>query len=454
MLSIRSLLLLAAVTAASAGHASAQAPRATLIARIDSLVMIPIAAHQTAGASVAVLWKRDTLVLKGYGKADLELDVPTPDRGIYEIGSVTKQFTASAILRMVEQGKLSLDDELTKYLPAYPTQGNHITIRRLMDHTSGIKGYTELAAFGAFAARPMARDSLVALFSKEPFDFAPGDGMVYNNSAYFLLGLIIEKVSGRTYADYIQDSLFVRAGMKDSRYCSESKIMPGKVHGYDFLNGSLEKARPISHVWPYAAGSLCSTAGDLLAWTAALHSGRILSPASYHELITPGTLNDGTRLRYAKGIGRDEIAGHPAIHHGGGIFGFTSYVAWLPEDSLTVVVLYNSAGPASPQALTQDIVAAVLGKVEHKAVAYTGDLAELAGVYKGVGRGAAQVLTFAVDKGALTVSQGGPKAAPLMHIGNGVFEYGPAQFTFIRTGGKVTGVRTDFVAQNTILARQ
>jgi CubicO group peptidase (beta-lactamase class C family) len=261
-------------------------------------------------------------------------------------------------------------------------------------------------------------------------------------------------VSGRSYADYVQDSLFVRAGMKDSRYCSESTVMPRKVHGYDFLNGTLQKARPISHVWPFSAGSLCSTAGDLVAWTAALHSGKILSPASYQELITPGTLNDGTRLRYAKGLARDEIAGHRAIHHGGGIFGFTSYVAWLPDDSLTVVVLYNSAGPANPQALTQDIVAAVLGKIEPKAVAYSGDLAELAGIYKGVGRGAAQVLTFAVDKGVLTVTQGGPKAAPLVHIGNGVFEYGPAQFTFLRAGGKVTGVRTDFVAQNTILSRQ
>ncbi len=448
------MLLLVAFSAAGAGPAMGQTDRATLIARIDSMAMVPINGRQTAGSSVAVVRGRDTLVLKGYGKADLELDVPTPDRAMYEIGSVTKQFTASAILRMVEQGKLSLDDEITKYLPTYPTQGHHVTIRRLMDHTSGIKGYTELPAFAAFAARPLAKDSLVALFSKEPFDFAPGDGMVYNNSAYFLLGMIIEKVSGRTYADYVQDSLFARAGMKDSRYCSESTVMPRKVHGYDFLNGTLQKARPISHVWPFSAGSLCSTAGDLLAWTAALHGGKILSPASYQELITPGTLNDGTRLRYAKGLGRDEIAGHRAIHHGGGIFGFTSYVAWLPDDSLTVVVLYNSAGPASPQALTQDIVAAVLGKIEPKVVAYTGDLSELAGIYKGVGRGATQVLTFAMDKGTLTVSQGGPKAAPLMHIGNGVFEYGPAQFTFLRAGGKVTGVRTDYVAQNTILARQ
>jgi CubicO group peptidase (beta-lactamase class C family) len=423
-------------------------------AKIDALAKSEIDQHHAVGVTVVVTRGDQVVVSSGYGYADSKAKTPATAETLYRIGSVTKQFTASAILRMVEQGKLSLDDEITKYLPSYPTQGHHITIRRLMDHTSGIKGYTELPAFAALAARPLAQDSLVALFSKEPFDFAPGDGMVYNNSAYFLLGQIIEKVSGRSYADYVQDSLFVRAGMKDSRYCSESTVMPRKVHGYDFLNGTLQKARPISHVWPFSAGSLCSTAGDLVAWTAALHSGKILSPASYQELITPGTLNDGTRLRYAKGLARDEIAGHRAIHHGGGIFGFTSYVAWLPDDSLTVVVLYNSAGPANPQALTQDIVAAVLGKIEPKAVAYSGDLAELAGIYKGVGRGAAQVLTFAVDKGVLTVTQGGPKAAPLVHIGNGVFEYGPAQFTFLRTGGKVTGVRTDFVAQNTILSRQ
>ena len=454
MRTILRAILLAGLVCAPTGRLPAQTGRAALLARIDSLADAPIVRRQVAGLSLGVVRGHDTLVLKGYGRGDLELDTPTPDRAVYEIGSITKQFTASAILQLVERGKMSLDDELIKYLPDYPTQGHTVTIRRLMDHTSGIKSYTELPAFWPMAARKLPRDSLVALFSREPFDFAPGDAMVYNNSAYFLLGLVIEKVSGRPYADYVKDSLFARAGMPDSRYCSESAIIPRKVHGYDVGPAGLQKAAPIDHTWPFAAGSLCSTTGDLLAWTRALHSGRILGPDAYREIVTPGALNDGTRLRYAKGLSLDEIAGHRAISHGGGIFGFTSFLAWLPDDSLTVVALFNSAGPAGPDALVDSIVTLVVGRREPQAVPYTGDLAELAGAYKGIGRGQADSVTIAVTNGALTIRRGAEAAEPLIHLGNGVFARRSARYTFLRRDGKVTSVRADLVAVNAVLARQ
>ena len=299
--------------AQSSAHTNPTRDRGRLIAAIDSLAAEALKGGQVAGLSIAVVRERDTLLLKGYGKADLELDVPTPDRGIYEIGSVTKQFTAVAILQLQEQGKLSLDDELTKYLPSYPMQGHRVTLRRLLDHTSGIAGYTELPDFDAVSVRALPRDSLVALFSAKPFAFAPGEAEVYNNSAYFLLGLIIEKVSGIPYEKYVQQYLFARAGMADSRYCSNRDVVARRVHGYDFDNGRLTLAKYLDFTWPYAAGSLCSTAGDLVAWTRALHGGRLLGPAAYRELITPGTLTDGTRLRYAKGVVVDSVAGHRAI---------------------------------------------------------------------------------------------------------------------------------------------
>lgn len=444
----------AALTTAAAGPLTAQPDRAALLARIDSLANAPIARRQAAGLSLGVIRGHDTLVLKAYGKGDLELDTPTPDRAVYEIGSITKQFTASAILQLVERGKMSLDDPLTKYLPAYPTQGHTITIRRLMDHTSGIKGYTEMPSFWAMAARKLPRDSLVALFAKEPFDFAPGDAMVYNNSAYFLLGLVIEKVSGRPYGDYVKDSLFARAGMPDSRYCSETTITPRKVHGYDMGPAGLQKAAPIDHTWPFAAGSLCSTAGDLLAWTRALHSGRILGPDAYREILTPGVLSDGTQLRYTKGLALSEIAGHRAISHGGGIFGYTSFLAWLPDDSLTVVALFNSAGPSGPDDLVESIVALIAGRKEPKAVPYTGDLADLAGVYQGIGRGRADSVTIAVANGALTIRRGSTPAEPLIHLGNSVFTRQNDRYTFLRRDGKVTGVRTDLVFLDVVLTKQ
>ncbi|MEO8450167.1 MAG: serine hydrolase domain-containing protein, partial [Gemmatimonadota bacterium] len=259
--------------------------RAAMLARIDSIVMAPIKAGKLAGASIAVVRGKDTLVLKGYGLADLELDVPTPPNASYEIGSVTKQFTAVALMQLVEQGKVRLDDDITAYFPGYTSQGNKIPIRRLLDHTSGIKGYTEIPEFRSMQLRRGSRDSLVTLFSAKPFDFPPGEQETYNNSAFFLVGLLIEKVSGMSYADYIKKNLFDPAGMPSSYYCSEHNVRKNHAHGYDTDSSGLTLKAFMNHTWPYAAGSICSTAGDLVAWNQALHkSERLLKRDTYREL--------------------------------------------------------------------------------------------------------------------------------------------------------------------------
>jgi CubicO group peptidase (beta-lactamase class C family) len=315
------LLVLAALTLAQTG--SAQTTDLVRIrTAVDSIVNAALTGGRAAGVSVGVVRGRDTLVLKAYGSADLELDVPTPDRAVYEIGSVTKQFTSAAILLLVEQAKISLDDQLTKYLPDYPMQGHTVTIRRLLDHSSGIVGYTEMPVFGRLVPQRLPRDTLVKLVSKEPFKFAPGEAVAYNNSAYFLLGLIIEKVAGGTYGDFVKTNLFDKFSMPDSRYCSERDIIKRRAKGYEFGQGRLALKAHLDHTWPYAAGSLCSTAWDLMAWSQALHGGRVLTPASYRLLTTPAPLNDGTRIRYAMGLVNDSIGGRHAIHHGGGINGF------------------------------------------------------------------------------------------------------------------------------------
>jgi len=434
----------------------AQGDRAALVASLDSIARAALRDGRAAGLSVGVVKGRDTLLLKGYGFADLEFDVPTPDAAIYEIGSVTKQFTASAILQLVEQGKLSLDDDLTRYFPNYPVQGHRIPVRRLLDHTSGIKGYTEMPAFGEFAMRKLPRDSLVARFAAAPFDFSPGDALVYNNSAYFLLGLLIEKLSGKPYADYVRENLFARAGMPDSRYCSESAVVKRRAHGYDTSpQGTLVRAAYLDHTWPFAAGSLCSTVGDLIAWTRALHGGRILSAASYRELITPGTLNDGTPLRYAKGLAVTPIAGHRSIHHGGGINGFLSELDWFPDDSAIVVVLVNTAGPVSPAAVASALAERLLGKsAPPSAASFSGDLAAYAGTWKGVGRGAPLQLTVVTDSAGLSVRVGaGGRSTALRYLGGDSFEAGGNRFTFLRQGGRVTRLRFDGVSVISLLER-
>lgn len=317
-------------------------------AAVDSIAAAALATGRAAGLSIGVVRGRDTIVLKGYGKADLELDVPTPDRAVYEIGSVTKQFTSASILLLMEQGKLSLDDPMTKYLPDYPMQGHVVTIRRLLDHTSGIMGYTEMPMFGGLMMQHLSRDTLVKLISAQPFKFAPGEGLSYNNSGYFLLGLIIEKASGMPYAEFVQKNLFDRVGMRDSHYCSEREIMPRKVKGYEVNGNRLVLKGYLDHTWPYAAGSLCSSAWDLVAWTQALHGGRVLKPESYRLITTPQPLNDGTPVRYAMGLSNDSLGGHHVIQHGGGINGFLTDLAYFPDDQLTIAVLVNTAGPVAP----------------------------------------------------------------------------------------------------------
>jgi len=452
---IRSITLAGVLAGLSTNLDAQPRDRATTVAAIDSVVLSFLRDGRAAGMSIGVIRGRDTLALKGYGKADLELDVPTPARAIYEIGSVTKQFTAAAILLLQDEGKLSLDDEITKHLPDYPTQGHRITVRRLLDHTSGIKGYTELARFGAISTRKLPKDSLVALFKDEKFDFAPGDGAVYNNSAYFLAGLIIEKVSGKSYGDYVKQALFDKVGMPDSRYCSESAIIPRKAHGYDMGPGGLRNKGFIDHTYPYAAGSLCSSAGDLVAWNQALHGGRVLSAAAYKELITPGTLNDGTSLRYAKGLALHTFAGHRTIEHGGGINGYLSESAYFPDHNTIIVVLINTAGPVSPNAVTAALANTVFGPATRPSQPFSGSLADLTGTYAGVGRGSRMSITVSADSGVLrAIFPMNRTPAPLRYIGNDTFEIEDNRLTFVRANGKVTSVRADLVYGYSILSRQ
>ena len=439
-------------------HAQA-GDRALLVRAIDSIASAPIEDGRVAGMSVAVVHGNDTLALKGYGYADLELRVPTPDRAVYEIGSITKQFTAAAILQLAERGALSLDDELTKFLPEYPTRGHRVTVRRLLDHTSGIRGYTEIAEFDRLRPFDLPRDSAVAIFSSKPFDFTPGEAMIYNNSAYFLLGLIIEKTSGETYEAYVDKHLFEPAGMRDSRYCSEKELIERRAHGYERGSNGLRPKRYIVHVWPYAAGSLCSTVGDLVAWARAVHGngagGSLLSPTVYRELITPGTLNDGTRLRYAKGLSVAEIDGRRQISHGGGIFGFVSFAAYYPESDLIVVVLMNTAGTASPDAIATDIANRALGDPTPPVTGrYTGDATELAGTYTGPSRGIPMLLTVEADSTRVTVRRGGGERMVLEHLTGLTFVRGNTRYTFVRRDGKIDTLQVDQVSGLYVLKRE
>lgn len=452
-----SLATTLALCALPATPGAAQKSRAEQVRLLDSIAGSPVVEGRVAGLAVAVVKGSDTLLWKSYGRADLEWDVPLTTDAVFEIGSVTKQFTAAAILQLRDEKKIDLDADITAYLPNYPTQGHRIPVRRLLDHTSGIKGYTETPWFRDLATRALPRDSLVARVAAEPFDFPPGQALIYNNTGYFLLGLIIEQASGMSYEDYVEQKLFARLGMSRSSYCSNSDVVPRRAHGYDLTNRALVRAPYKDHTWPYSAGSLCSTIGDLVTWLRALHGGRVLPAASYREMIAPGRLEDGTTLRYAMGLARTpDASGRPAIHHGGGIFGFVSDTRYYPEHDLYVVVLVNTTGNLSATALATELVDVLLPRVPVERRSFKGDVALLAGTYSGPARGRAMSVTVSVsgDGLALAADQGGP--APLVWLDGWRFTRGGQIVTFERRGatGPATVVRIDSGGGHYVLRRQ
>ena len=253
--------------------------------------------------------------------------------------------------------------------------------------------------------------------------------------------------------------------MSDSRYCSDNAIVKRRAKGYEFArptpadSAALRRASYLVHVWPYAAGSLCSTARDLVVWTRALHGtgrgGRVLRPESYRQFVTPDTLNNGARLRYANGLAITATAGHRMISHGGGIYGFVSELRYYPDQDLTIAVLINTAGPASPNSIADAIADLVLGKpAELRSATFAGDLRPLTGTYTGRARGRDLELTVTPDSGSLAVkaAQGEPRR--LAYVEALTFSNGPTRYHFVRTGADVTELHVDEVAGYYVLRRK
>lgn len=313
----------------------------TLEQKIDKAVSV---VYPADGPGVAVLVARDGKVLyrKGHGMADLEFGLPMKADYVFRIGSITKQFTAAAILQLEEAGKLSLSDDITKYLPDYPTGGQTITIENLLNHTSGIKSYTGMEQFtNEWRRKDLTPDSLISFFKNEPMDFAPGENWRYNNSAYIILGYIIEKVSGMNYADYVEKKFFQPLGMKNSYYDYTGEIIPNRLPGYQREGEKYENANYLSMTLPYAAGSLLSTVDDLFTWYKAVAAGKIISPENLKKSISPTKIKTGNSIAYGYGLSTGNIQGSPFYGHTGGINGFLSVSLYLPIEEIFVVLLTN-----------------------------------------------------------------------------------------------------------------
>lgn len=436
-----------------------------LVATIDKIMMEPVREGQIAGASVAVVHQGETVAIRGYGRANLELDVPTPENAVYEIGSITKQFTSVGLLQMQEQGLVDLDADMAAYLPDFPTRGNRITVRELLDHTSGIPGYTEMPEALPYFVRRVPRDSLLALVAAHPFKFPTGEHQSYNNSAFYLAGMILEVASDMSYEDYVEQRIFAPLGMDRSHYCSETEVHEGMVAGYRAGADGLEHQGFVVHNIPFAAGSLCSTAGDLAIWLSALHGGQVLTDESYAQLVEPGDLNDGTKLRYALGISLNDIMGHKAIHHGGASYGFLSESIYLPDEELMVVVLMNTVAPVAHSALALlEIVEAMVGDATPDPMTFEGDPAYFEGVYGGPTGTGQTIVRIAADGGVLTattlmqadreIPTDRQNARNLDFSGGTTFTMGGAILSFEGDGDAAAVLRYDVGTRYTVMQRR
>jgi len=319
-------------------------PNAGLEQAVARIAAIAADAQHGASVSIGVRSGAGPDLVCCRGLADLEHDISATPKSVYRIGSLTKQFTAAAVMLLVERGALPLDAALERLIPEYPPTGHGITVRHLLTHTSGITNYTELPEFAEKMRLDLSHRQLAALFATRPLDFRPGERYAYSNSGYYLLGVIIELVAGVSYPEFMQREFFTPLDLRDTWYLDDYRIVRHRVHGYDTWQGQLVNAGAISMTSPFAAGALGSTVIDLLAWETALTTGRAISRESFQAMTTPATLNDGTRTTYGYGMVIGELDGHPMLSHGGAINGFRSQLSFYPADDLIVAVLCNNGG--------------------------------------------------------------------------------------------------------------
>lgn len=432
---------------------AAPASRAELVMRLDSLSRAFLGDGPSVGAAVAVVRGRDTLLLRGYGLADREAKRAATVDLRFRIGSLTKQFTAAAIMRLVERGKLSLEDELSRWVPEFPLQGHRVTLRQLLNHTSGIRNYLESPAWRARWADDLTPLQVADLVARDTFDFAPGTRSSYTNTGYTLLGLVIERASGTPYADFVRRELIAPLGLRHTSYCPNRPRGAEWASGYNVRNDSIIPAEYLSMAHPYAAGALCSTVGDFVKWQRALAAGRVVTPASYARMTTPDTLANGERLSYGFGLGVSLYLGHRMVMHVGGVNGFNTVAHHLPDDSLDIVVFSNSEESGSGR-LAQNLTRAVLGQplLTHRPPPPAAEAVEptlrdaVVGVYE-LARRDSGALVFHVmaDGDGLAAQVEGRRRFRLVPLGGSEFRagYDPSlRVTFDRApDGRVTGAR-------------
>ena len=359
----------------------------------------------------------------------------TPD-SVFRLGSLTKQLTAATVLKLIEDGRISLDDPVSRFFPDYPQPGGSATVRQLLNHTSGIVSYTDVPGWmvEANTNRAYTTDQMVALFRDLPSRTPPGQAWAYNNSGYVLLAAIVERVTGQRWHQVVEERVTRPLGLNTIGYGADHEASPAMVRGYTVTDGAVRASRPTHRSVPHAAGGLVGSVGDFARWTDALHHGRVVSPALYAEMIAPTSLPDGRAQPYGFGLATGEMRGRRVIRHDGRIAGFSTEGLYLPDQDVFVAVFANSDRPATQPGLLARRLAALAVGVPYRRFTQTAVdpavVAPLLGVYR-VGSSGVSRRFFARDgKLYAARAEGGPEREVLAAGGDEFFY--PDSFTWFR----------------------
>jgi CubicO group peptidase (beta-lactamase class C family) len=307
--------------------------------QVDNYLKSQMQQHRIPGLTLKIIRDGKAIKTAAYGLANVELKVPAKPETVFEIGSVTKQFTAAGILLLAQDGKLSVDDKISQHLKDTPESWANVTIRHLLTHTSGIKSYTGLDGFQLW--RHLTQAQFIKAIGRERMEFQPGDSWKYCNTGFSLLGYIIENVSGKSYWDFMVERVFQPLGMQATTNRLPRLIIPNRAAGYEQTN----------HVWinrdsdlteVFSAGAIASTVGDLAKWNVVLDGDRLLNAANKAQMWTPVKLNDGKTRNYGFGWNVDAVEGHKNIGHSGSTSGFSASIQRFPDDRLAVIILTNT----------------------------------------------------------------------------------------------------------------
>lgn len=322
---------------AFAGLAHAQKP-----SDVDQAVLQHLQRTKTPGCSVAIVKDGVVVISKGYGLANVETDAPATPETVYRIGSLTKQFTAALVMAHVEKGTIKLDDPIRKHLPDLPEAFEKVTVKQLLNHTSGIPSYTDLLAFATMMRNVGSAKTMIEMSAKEKPNFAPGEGWKYNNTGYIVLGELVAKLEGKPWAEALQEKIAKPLGLTNTRASNPDQIVKNRAAGYVPTKDGLANAPFLDMSWPSSAGAIESTLQDLIKFDTA-YVGRLVKPETMTMMTTP----EGASKSYGLGWGISDMAGVRVVSHGGSIPGFIAYHAWVPSKKVTVIVLTNSnAGDA------------------------------------------------------------------------------------------------------------